>query len=247
MPPKRNSRNTVGTPASLDSVDVKLDSIIAEQLKLEKIILSLRTDIEEIKKVNIDLVSSNQGLLKENAQLNKKLDEINTRTVDNNHKLSVVKQTSFDSCIEIYGIEEKESENVNNIVEKIVETIDPTFVKQIKQTYRRRTRGPNSSIVVSLGSTKSKQEFLKKRKGTVLNTLEVFPGLKGADIFIYGYLIEETKRLLHSAHTLKKQGLIQDIWVRGSEIFIKTDIRGDHHKVVCNSDLNKLLDNRSVT
>lgn len=252
MPPKlatskKNTKNTALAPVSLDSVDVKLDSIIAEQLKLEKIILSLRTDVEELKKVNGELVASNQGLLKENLQLNKKLDELNTRTVDNNHKITVDKQTSFDCSIEIYGIEEQESEDLNEIIEKIVERIDPTFVKNnITKAYRRRTRGPNTSIVVSLGSSKNKKEFLKKRKGIVLNTLNVFSGLKAADILIYGYLIEETKRLLHSAHSLKKQGLIKDIWVRGSEIFIKTDDR-DHHKVICNSDLNKLLVNQSQT
>lgn len=46
--------------------------------------------------MNVDLVSSNQGLLRENVQLNKKLDELNTKTVDNNQLSSYDKETRID-------------------------------------------------------------------------------------------------------------------------------------------------------
>lgn len=237
MPPKKLQSDD---SELLKHIDLKFDnfqmSFKSEIRDLIKTIDYMSKKIDDyegkLKTMDLDLKEEKTKSVRlegEITELKKIVNHLDCR--NNNHD-----QQLLENNIEIFGISEKNNEDLADTIIKVATNVGCTINRQdIIYASRMKTRqyplpdGPGlvtprdprpRNIVAKFASKKSKDELIaaiKKKKGLDCSNI----GLVGGKIFINDHLTRKNKYLLRSAKEFKIANNFNFLWVRNSKIYIR--------------------------
>lgn len=162
-------------------------------------------------------------------------DKLNLAVGDLTHRLHLVEQNMRDSNIEINGIPEHRHENLSNVVEQLVKTVDAQVsAQEIVHVTRVSKLSKDSNrpraVIVKLRTPRQRDAILasvsafnKKNNKDKLSTQHL--GLAGtvAPVFVSEHL-SPTNKALHAATRIKaKECKYKFTWVRNGRIFVRKD------------------------
>ena len=187
--------------------------------------------LEEVEKQNDDLRKENEDLAKDNLELQKRVAKLESA-------VDTAEQYSRRNCLRISGIEEKTSENTDNIVLNIANAIGVDLdVHDVDRSHRlgkpgtaAEPRTKHRDIIVKFSTYRQGNAFYRAR------TLTKDNGYKG--VFINEDLTKSRSKLLYEARRRVKSGQLKSAWSSDGSILIKTNI--DDEEVV--SKVNSVSD-----
>ncbi|KAI5633225.1 hypothetical protein NE865_14035 [Phthorimaea operculella] len=200
----------------LDELDGKITSITSDRNKDSVVINDLARDIPMLKE-DIDQLKN------ENLALKSKLSDLENLQ----NTLNDVEQRARLHNLEIFGIPEKNTENLVNIVSKIgaalnvtVKSEDLEYVTRIQS--RSKNAGLPKTVIVKFKSLILRDNFLsaaRKKRGLTSSDIQI-PG-EAKNVFINEHLTAKNKALLKKVRAVCKDLGFQSVWTRNAKIYIR--------------------------
>lgn len=147
-------------------------------------------------------------------------------------KLNNLEQISRSTNIEVFGIPEQKSENIQSTIIRLAEKLDvklmaDDIVFAVRVQTKTDNKGVPKPIVVKLSSTIRRDEIIsavRKRKGFTSEELGGKQGKQPSPIYVNEHLTPANKALFKSARTACKESGFRFAWVRNGRIYVR---RGD--------------------
>lgn len=242
-PCTKKRRTSMKTDSLLSKSDPKLSDVIAllqemrtenkEQIRLLESELGKSVDSchDKIDELTISIEKQNETLkafeekysvtLQENKALKKKVIDLETRIDD-------MEQYSRSNMLEINGIEEKEHENVMDIVKSVGQSLGCPITDEMVDACHRlgqKGQGRPRGIVVKFTRRSVKEDLLNKRRvKRNFNTKDIGISDRPADvIYINENLTQQRRKIFNAARTLKKENGFQFLWIRNGKVLLRTE------------------------
>lgn len=214
--------------AEIENVKSSLCHVSDQFESLTKRMDKIETDMKTYKSLNLDLNSLKSAVVK--------LESLNSNC----------EQWSRRSNIEIYGIPEKKSENLFDILKILSERaqygIDPKsdidFITRVapKKSDSRKTK----PILIRFLARYKKDDFLSRLRKLKLKASDI--GFSACDnpIFFNEHLTSSNKSLLQQTKTIAKEKQYAYVWVKNCAIFARRNDTSPVINISTDQDLNKL-------
>lgn len=219
-----------------NSIDGLVTSNQFQSDKLDNVLKLLNVQEEKVKAHEKKLGEQDIQLKKlqqENQQLTREVNDL---------KDSVCKldQYSRNRNIEIQGIQERENENVTQIVKDVAKLLKlPLENDEIEKAHRlpRSVKTKKSSIIVQFRSRVTRDEWLRKRKtGLICNN--IIQGSSDDPVYINVNLAPKRKELFWKARIAKKNLNYLYCWVtENGDIFLKKNEKSNKILIRTERDL----------
>ncbi|KAL4704980.1 hypothetical protein ACJJTC_005466 [Scirpophaga incertulas] len=213
-----------------------IKELVSTQLKdMAKQIKDMRESLAFFNSKYEDLKSAldERNVLIDN--LNKDNTKLKSTVCDLSNRLNLVEQTMRESNLEINGIPENRQENVTNLMEQLMKTVDAPVSKEdiLHVTRVAKLRKDNTTprtVIVKLRTLRQRDAVLaavavynKKNDKDKLNSRHLGLGGTSSPVFVAEHLSPANKAL-HAATRLKaKECKYKFVWVRNGRIFIRKD------------------------
>lgn len=211
----------MSTTEKLDSltalVSSLFDSVQFQSNKLDDVLKTIQLQNEKIASQNRQLLEKNEQIKKLHAE-NKKL----------SNTVQILEQNDRKKKVEIHGIQEREGENLRNVVKEMssllhikCEDSDVDLVHRMPSAAAARNGKKRRPILVQFHSQRIRDEWLRKRRtGLVSNNL--VKGSGDDPLFINVNLSPRSKELFWKARIVKNQLGYNFCYVGDSgDIFLK--------------------------
>jgi hypothetical protein len=255
---KSKTGNDTPEPASLQTIDDKLNSILGilekntndisdirqEQKDMCASIELCHSEISDVKNIvtNQDLKITKceeelSRVKEENGKLLKKLCKL-----ENN--VREMEQYSHRNNLIIYGIPEQNGENLDHFIRRVANAIQfPDWSSNLVDAMHRMGNATESKprpIIIKFTSRLQKEEFLKKRK--------VHRNLKATDlgyssensIYVNESLTPANRELLRMAREAAKTKSYSHVWTANCAIFVRRGPGAPAKRIKSAEDLNQL-------
>lgn len=152
--------------------------------------------------------------------------------------------------IEIVGVEQKENENIKDIITKIATKIN-VGTSEVERAWRLRnlTTKPAakvpSPIIVKLRSEAAKGEWMQNRR-LLKNNSDIFLNDSLTPIYINEDLTKYNKDLLWQARQKKKENIFKFVWVKKGRVLCKTDEMSRTLIIQCAADIQTYADKAKI-
>lgn len=174
----------------------------------------------------------------ENNVLKAKVDDLSA-TVQKFEQMKLVNN------VEIYGVPEKNPDNIEQNLKQIAEAIDFELIADdvvnIYRTKKNRGDAPKS-IVVSFKSQIIRDKFIAAKNGKQVNT-GIFDNTQNqkSNIYINEHLCGFYKKLLYDAKDFANKNEIKFVWIRDGNIFMRKSEGTKFVNISKSSDFVKVL------
>jgi hypothetical protein len=214
---------------------------IASDLDNLNKIVSLKSDenIALVEKQN-EIISNQQVLLdslkKENLTLREKVSELT-------QKLDDSEQYSRRNCVEVFGIPQKNGEDVVKIVQDIGKSlridVSPSSI-DVCHRLKKRNGLPTPGLIVKFLRTSDALAFLEARRGVRTLSARSLGFQEDNQVYINPSLTENRRRLFGMARVLRRDGKIKHLWVDwAGRVKARKIDGGEVHLLRSESDLKK--------
>lgn len=187
---------------SLQFTSDKLTEVLAENKKLCE-------EITCVKKQNAELLQENQKL--------------KTQVTEIKEEVIQLQQYSRRLNIQIDNLPEFPEENVQETVNKIVETLEIDVGKNIIAVHRVPTikKDKIKPVIIQFNTMDAKEKFLKTAKSKRLTANIINPSFENLPVYVNEHLCSELKKLLYDCKKFKKENNYKFVWVKSGKIFIR--------------------------
>lgn len=219
------------------SLKSSIDAILSKEFKAMKAELAALNDIKtsmeffssEYDRMKTELIDSKEkinDLTKQNSTLHRKLDDLSNR-------INIMEQHSRETNIEINGIPENKSENLETIVNQIFNTISvPAHKNNIVSLTRVRKMDDTNlrprAVVVKLNNMRYRDEVLsavtnfnKTNPTEKLHSGHLGFGGQKSPIFVSEHLAPYFKALHARTRAVAREKNYKFTWIRNGRIFVR--------------------------
>lgn len=238
--PQRIEQRITAMESILKEIKEQMNDLSKKGNTIEKKITEQGVKINKIEEICEGckaLKSEIDNIKVSNIQLKKRVNEME-------RKIEQEEINKKRNTIEIYGIPEKDKEDINNIVTRLADHAKVNLKKvDIEKCYRPRkgTNGREKPIVVSFKEKDTRDKIIKAMKVSKprLGNINMEPENKM--VFINEALIPERKRLLFQA---KQEARVRNwyrVWTYAGAIFVLIEEKGKNIKIESEQELEILL------
>lgn len=246
-PKKRSRRKTMSTP---EEANKELRSLLMsiQQTQCTKDDMKNFTDSVNSKLVNIETKVTSQDAKIES--MNHRLEKCENQAASAHYQLELEKQRSLKNNVSIFGVCQKDGENLVQIVSSIFAKIGcPATEQQIANCYRLNGNG-NNIIVAKLCDYELKQNILKvkaKKPVTLGDVINCNPNEAGTVIYINNHCTPFFGKLLKEGRIAAKKGDIHSCWLNSYGCQLKLEENGKQHCYRSTEELSSLIANKPPT
>lgn len=238
--PQRIEQRITAMESILKEIKDQVDNLSKKGITIEKKITEQGVKINKIEEICVGckaLKSEIDNIKVSNIQLKKRVNEME-------RKIEQEEINKKRNTIEIYGIPEKDKEDINNIVKRLADHAKVNLKKEdIEKCYRPRKgiNGREKPIVVSFKEKDTRDKIIKAMKVSKprLGNINMEPENKM--VFINEALIPERKRLLFQA---KQEARVRNwyrVWTYAGAIFVLIEEKGKNIKIESEQELEILI------
>lgn len=236
IPLSANRRNE--NDCTLATLNAKMDQIIESNNSLRQEINHLKIVIEDYKKITENIIQSNVDLQNENTNLKWKI--INVQ-----YNVDSSEQQTLSNNLLISGIEQKDDENINDIIIEIANKLDVTLTNDDIEFSKRNNKNGNESglppdIIINFKNKENKIKIMKNKKTKTLNT-KMLDSIKNRvehrAFYINEQLIRSRRYIHKKAREAKKNNYIKYAWVNDGEVYVR---KTDTSKIIKLKDISQL-------
>lgn len=182
------------------------------------------SDFEEKLNRITEWMRATDKILKQNATLQESVESLESR-------LDRLEQSARVNNVEIQGIDEKPSENLLDVVQKIGDYIDfnvvPEKVQHIHRIQSKNPKNKTKSIILQFSNRKYKEDFLAAAKRKRMRRDDGSPRMQIAGLsegfYINEHLTLSNKILFRETRTVAKNKQYKYTWVKDGMIFVRRD------------------------
>ncbi|XP_046972499.1 uncharacterized protein LOC124539212 [Vanessa cardui] len=242
------------------SIDRSLKTVIVSALKKEFEAIKIELNTLKDLKTGIEFLSDEYDRMK--TELKTSEEKVKLLTNSNNsllikvgelsQRLNLIEQHARETNIEINGIPEGKTENLNNIAKQLCSVISiPSQVVEAASCTRVRKMNDTTSrpraIIVKLLSVKSRDEVLaavskfnKKNPNEKLNTTHLgFTGTK-TPVYVSEHLSPHYKALHARTRQVAREKSYEFVWIRSGRIFVRKNEHSPAKQIKSYETLDKL-------
>jgi len=214
----------------LDQFQTSVDFCSQKIDDYESQIKALLTKLSSFEKENLALKAENLKLSTEVKSCRLQLEEL--------------EQYNRNRNVQIEGVPEIESENMQNIVNTLAHVIDvpidfSTDVQAVHRVPTKRSKGPKP-IILQFSNRQKRDLFLKNSKGTTIKSTDFIANAPKTNVFVNQHLTPFNKYLLFNARKLKDLKQYKYIWPSEGRIFVRKSDSDKKQRISSISDINKL-------
>lgn len=190
------------SPEFEDKLQSCLDRVVSK--KMDEILDRLETHAGKIHDVEVAVEKQS----KEMQQIKTKISMLEDRCDRSLKEINELEQYSRRNCLRVFGIEEKEAENTNDIIGKVASKylgieLNPTDIDRSHRVGKNDQRSPRA-IIVKFSNYEARNRFIKNRRK-----------LKGTKIVIREDLTKVNQDLLKAT---KNNPLVTSAWSQEGRI-----------------------------
>lgn len=243
--------------ASIDkSLKMTLESTIMKEFAYLKSELATLSDLKnclEFLSAEYDCLKSDleasenkiKNLTKENISLNSKVSDLTNR-------LNLIEQHSRETNIEINGLPENKSENLNSIIEQLCSVVSvPLQGSDILSCTRVRKLDDSSprprAVIVKLPTTKHRDvilaavtKFNKKNQTDKLSTNHLGYGTNKSPVYVSEHLSPHFKALHARTRKIARDKEYRYTWIRNGRIYVRKNDQSPAKQIKCFESLDHL-------
>lgn len=207
-------------------------------------LLVINTNLKEIQQTNISIEASVARLSSQHEEFLKKIDSLELQAKKDREYITILEEKLEDlqrgsqkTCIELKNVPKKPQEtrgDLLNMVLSLSKSISGNLeVKDVKDIHRiqgKKVGVKNTPIIVELGSTIIKTDFLQKAKTyNIKNKIKIqakhlgFTNNEDTPVFISEHLTAKGNRLYFLARDLAKTKQYKFCWTAFGRVFVKRD------------------------
>ncbi|XP_046967824.1 uncharacterized protein LOC124535603 [Vanessa cardui] len=232
------------------SIDRSLKTVIESALKKEFEAIKIELNTLKDLKTGIEFLSDEYDRMK--TELKTSEEKVKLLTNSNNsllikvgelsQRLNLIEQHARETNIEINGIPEGKTENLNNIAKQLCSVISiPSQVVEAASCTRVRKMNDTTSrpraIIVKLLSV---SKFNKKNPNEKLNTTHLgFTGTK-TPVYVSEHLSPHYKALHARTRQVAREKSYEFVWIRSGRIFVRKNEHSPAKQIKSYETLDKL-------
>lgn len=242
-----------------DEIKVMISAMLAtQQEQLSKVYPTLM----DIKTTNINIENAMAALSAQNEDLKKKIEFLETRSKrDNDYiiiledKIEDLQRAARKSNFEIKNVPKALQETRDDLVKMVLtlsksveSTIDKKDITDVFRVQNKRHNTKSSTIVVELGSTLLKADFIRKikdfNKANKEKICAKHLGLKTGEynpIFVSEQLTAKGARLFFLARDLAKSRNYKFCWTSFGKVLVKKDDNASTITITNEAQVNSLM------
>lgn len=203
--------------ADISEIKSEVIGIKIKNLENEKIMENIENNYSQICKKQedfLDISKRHENNIKDLMQKNVFLEKYNQSLEE---RIGQLEQKEFDLDIEIINVEQKEDENVKELVRKIASIMNMN-TEEIVKVWRISGKNINNKpkpIIVSLCSKEVRSMWLKLRKINISNHV-LYNNNNSSRIYINERTTRQTRQLFWSAK-MQLKAVFQFIWIQNGK------------------------------
>lgn len=236
--------NYVQIKSDISELKGEIIELKIKNIEKEKVIEEIERNCTEITKKQeafMDNTKKQENILKDLIQKNTYFDKYNKSLEE---RIRILEQRQYDLDVELVNVEQKEEENVTEIVENIAKKLKLNNEDIIKaqRIKGQRVGDKPKPIVVTLRTKEARIKWLKCKKVALTNHT-LYNNNNNQRIFINERVTRQTRQLLWSTK-LQLKDKYKFIWIQKGRVLLrKNEDEKNVENVSCESDIDKLLKN----
>jgi regulator of replication initiation timing len=227
----------------------KIDDLSAAKKSTDALIESLICEIQSFRQTITEISEENAALKRENEKLK---NDVNYVYDDMNFlmgKVERLEQKALSNNVEITGVPAMLDEDLSDVLQRLFHHAELHYDKSmITDAYRlngNNKSGLPGSIIVSFCNHTTKNNFMEKTKGKVLNSSFLNNNHHPRPVYINEHLTRLNKYLFYLARCMRREGQIKYVWVVNGRVLVKV-IEGAQSIIVeCPKTLENLKNNQT--
>lgn len=250
------STHSSAAPTTTVLTDISITDVYTKLLELTRKHDDLNSEIRDLKATIIEFQEQTNALSEENCDLRNSNEILQGHINHLEDSLENFKQKSMENDIEIWGVDETNSENLDNIVKDLFSALDVNITEtHIKDIFRKTThddRTNKAGIIVKCHRKDIRDRILLNKKGKLINCIdgrfnimdlnsssriEVPKGTR--PIYINEHITAFKKLLFKKARDLKRSNKVKFAWVKNGGVYIR---ESDKSKIIPIKHLDQFND-----
>lgn len=177
----------------------------------------------------------NEKLLEENKSLRTQISDMKSELVD-------LQQYSRRLNVEISNLPEEQNENILQVSENIMKSLDINLSESITTVHRVPTlkKDKIKPIIMQFNTIKAKSDFIKAAKEKRITAEAVNKQFDKIPVYFNDHLCPELKSLLYHCKNFKREKNFKFCWNKGGKIFLRKSEGSKIYRVKSIPDLENV-------
>ncbi|KAF9423065.1 hypothetical protein HW555_001369 [Spodoptera exigua] len=235
------SQTDMSSPIAVDVLNTTPEKLLAEVNMKLSIVFTMQKTLEAMSEDISFYAEKYQELIEEKEKSDKKIKALEHKNVHLEtsikaleERVSYLEVREKGKNIEIYGLEEKQNENIENTVKVIASKLGIADGKiceamrvgeEVKSDKKQRDSKPRP-IIITMATRTARDKWLATRKTHKLTNSDILENGNKQRIYVNEDLTKHTRNLLWTAKSELKP-TFKYIWVKNGKVLIKKDDPND--------------------